>query len=108
MLTAASIFIKAVTIALLCRVAWGDFQTQKISNRHVLILGALGLSGLVVRGLSDGVWTNLYMGVLAGFLLFLAMLAFWLLHKIGAGDVKLMTVAPLAPCRRLRRRCMTR
>lgn len=95
MLTAASLLIKAVTIALLCKVAWGDFQTQKISNRHVLILGALGLCGLVVRGVSDGVWANLYMGILAGLLLFLAMLVFWLLHKVGAGDVKLMAVAPL-------------
>lgn len=95
MLTAAVILIKAVTIALLCRVAWVDFQTQKISNPHVLALGALGLVHMVLAGLSESSWTPLFVGLAAGAVLFLAMLPFWLLGKVGAGDVKLLAVAPL-------------
>ncbi len=95
MLTAAIILIKAVTIALLCRVAIVDFQTQKISNRHVLALGALGLILMLLAGFFSNSWMPLYLGLIASLVLFLAMLAFWLLRKVGAGDVKLMAVAPL-------------
>jgi prepilin peptidase CpaA len=95
MLTGAIILIKAVTIALLCKVAIADFQTQKISNRHVLMLGTLGIAHMLLAGFSKDSWMSLYVGLIAGAALFLAMLAFWLLRKVGAGDVKLLAVAPL-------------
>jgi prepilin peptidase CpaA len=95
MLTAAAIVIKAVMLALLVRIAWIDFQTQKISNRNVLILAGLGAAGLLLSALSSGSWSSLAVGFAASVVLLVVMLPFWLLRKVGAGDVKILAAAPL-------------
>lgn len=95
MLAAAAILVKAVAIALLLRIAWTDFETQRIKNNDVLALSALGVAGLGLAASSSGSWFSLTIGLIAGAVLFIAMLPLWLLRKIGAGDVKLLAVAPL-------------
>ena len=98
-----------ITIALLLRIAFIDFKTQKIANRDVMAVAVLGLSGLLLQvnptgGGGSGVldqlnavdgWANMKVAVIAGGLLFLFLIPFWLMRKVGAGDVKLMSVAPL-------------
>jgi prepilin peptidase CpaA len=101
MLVAGQILLQAVTVALLARIAVVDFRTQKITNRDVLVLAALGLAALVVQALwrieqlQGGVWWNVWMSLIVAAVLFAALLPFWLLRKVGAGDVKLMAAAPL-------------
>jgi prepilin peptidase CpaA len=101
MLVAGQILLHAVVVALLLRIALVDFKTQKIINRDVLALAALGLAGLVLRALwrlenlQVDVWWNVGMSILVAVVLFLALLPFWVLRKVGAGDVKLMGAAPL-------------
>lgn len=95
MLVATAILVKAVAIALLLRIAWIDFETQKIKNRDVLALAILGVTGLALSAFMNGSWDSLMVGGIAGIGLFVAMLVLWLLRKVGAGDVKLMAVAPL-------------
>jgi prepilin peptidase CpaA len=94
-LTGAAILVKAVAVALLLRIAWTDFDTQKIKNRDVFTLAVLGVAGLALPATLSGSWSSLTIGLIAGAVLFIAMLPLWLLRKIGAGDVKLLAVAPL-------------
>jgi prepilin peptidase CpaA len=95
MLTAAAIVVKAVTFALLLRIGWTDFKTQKIVNTDVLALGCLGIGGLTLAAVASGSWWSLMVGGAAAVLMFLALFPFWLMRKLGAGDVKLLSVAPL-------------
>ncbi|WP_027055014.1 prepilin peptidase [Mesorhizobium erdmanii] len=94
MLLAASILMRALAVVLLARAAWIDFSTQKISNRDVLLLLCLGLGSLLLLSLKSGSWLNMGLSAMAGLLLFVALFPFWVLRKIGAGDVKLMAVVP--------------
>jgi prepilin peptidase CpaA len=94
-LAAGAILVKAVGIALLLRIAWTDFETQKIKNRDVFALALLGVAGLALSATLSGSWSSLTVGLIAGAVLLVAMLPLWLLRKIGAGDVKLLAVAPL-------------
>ncbi|MER8588900.1 prepilin peptidase [Mesorhizobium sp. M1338] len=94
MLLAASLLLKALAIPLLARIAWLDFTTQKISNRDVLLLLCLGIGSLQFVSILAGSWWDMGLSAAAGLVLFLALFPFWLLRKIGAGDVKLMAVIP--------------
>lgn len=94
MLLAASLLLKVLAIPLLARIAWVDFTTQKISNRDVLLLLCLGLGSLQFLSILSGSWWDMYLGALAGLVLFIALFPFWALRKVGAGDVKLMAVTP--------------
>ena len=47
-MTAATILVKAVAIALLLRIAWTDFDTQKIKNRDVFALAVLGVAAFAL------------------------------------------------------------
>ncbi|WP_163266896.1 prepilin peptidase [Chelativorans alearense] len=106
--TATELLIAAIAIGLLVKIALVDFKTQKIANNDVLTLAILGLGSLLLQanlvgqggGVLDqlnatGGWENAAIAVMAGGLLFLLLFPFWLLRKVGAGDVKLMGVAPL-------------
>ncbi|MEI9413387.1 prepilin peptidase [Mesorhizobium sp. Cs1321R2N1] len=95
MLLIEAILLKVLAAALLARTGWLDFTTQKISNRDVLLLLCLGLGSLLLMSLRAGSWWDMGLSALAGLLLFLALFPFWLLRKIGAGDVKLLAVVPL-------------
>ncbi|MET3593146.1 prepilin peptidase CpaA [Mesorhizobium shonense] len=94
MLLAASLVFKASAILLLARIAWTDFVTQRISNRDVLLLLCLGLGALQFQSLQTHSWLEMGISAFGGVMLFLALFPFWLLRKIGAGDVKLMSVTP--------------
>ncbi|TIP06139.1 MAG: prepilin peptidase [Mesorhizobium sp.] len=95
MLLTASLVFKALAILLLGRIAWTDFSTQRISNRDVLLLLSLGLGALQFQALQTHSWLEMGISAFGGAALFLALFPFWLLHKIGAGDVKLMSITPL-------------
>lgn len=95
MLLVASLLSKALAIPLLARVAWVDFTTQKISNGIVLLLLGLGLGSLLLLAVQSGSWWDMGLSVAAGLLLFVVFFPFWILRKVGAGDVKLMAVMPL-------------
>ncbi|WP_322417894.1 prepilin peptidase [Mesorhizobium huakuii] len=94
MLLAASLLLKALAIPLLARIAWLDFTTQRISNRDVLLLLCIGIGSLQLMSLRAGSWWDMGLSAFAGLVLFLALFPFWILRKIGAGDVKLMAVVP--------------
>ncbi|WP_214474175.1 prepilin peptidase [Mesorhizobium sp. dw_380] len=94
MLLTASLLFKAFAILLLARIAWTDFTTQKITNRDVLLLLCLGLGALQFHSLQTGSWLEMGISALGGVILFIALFPFWLLRKIGAGDVKLLSVTP--------------
>ncbi|TPI45319.1 prepilin peptidase [Mesorhizobium sp. B3-1-7] len=94
LLLAASLLLKAVAIPLLARVAWLDFTTQKISNRDVLLLLCLGLGALQLVSVLTGSWWDMGLSALGGLLLLVALFPFWILRKVGAGDVKLMAAMP--------------
>lgn len=94
LLLTASLVFQALAILLLGRIAWIDFTTQRISNRDVLLLLCLGLGTLQLQALQAHSWLEMGISVLGGLVLFLALFPFWLLRKIGAGDVKLMSVTP--------------
>ncbi|MBZ9764430.1 prepilin peptidase [Mesorhizobium sp. CA8] len=94
LLLAASLVFKALAILLLVRIAWTDFTTQRISNRDVLLLLCLGLGALQFQALQTHSWLEMGISAFGGAALFLALFPFWLLRKIGAGDVKLMSVTP--------------
>jgi len=94
MLLTASLVFQGLAILLLARIAWTDFTTQRISNRDVILLLSLGLGTLQFQALQAHSWLEMGLSAFAGAALFLALFPFWLLRKIGAGDVKLMSVAP--------------
>ncbi|MER8389220.1 prepilin peptidase [Mesorhizobium sp. M1428] len=92
MLLAGALLMKGLAVSLLARIAWLDFTTQKISNRDVLLLLCLGLGSLQFMSILTGSWWDMGLSALAGLLLFVALLPFWAMRKVGAGDVKLMAV----------------
>ncbi|TIW95800.1 MAG: prepilin peptidase [Mesorhizobium sp.] len=94
MLLVEALLLKVLAIPLLAWIAWIDFTTQKISNRDVLLLLCLGAGGLLLLSLQSGSWWDLGLSALAGLLLFVALFPFWVLRKVGAGDVKLIAVVP--------------
>ncbi|TIW22291.1 MAG: prepilin peptidase [Mesorhizobium sp.] len=94
LLLTASLVFQGLAILLLGRIAWIDFSTQRISNRDVLLLLCLGLGALQFQSLQAHSWFEMGLSALAGLVLFVALFPFWLLRKIGAGDVKLMSVTP--------------
>jgi prepilin peptidase CpaA len=94
-LLTASLVFKGLAILLLGRIAWTDFSTQRISNRAVLLLLCLGLGSLQFEALQAHSWLEMGISAFGGAALFLALFPFWLLRKVGAGDVKLMSVMPL-------------
>src|SRR5262245_23725329 len=95
MLTALAIIVRALTIALMFRMALKDFKIQKITNIDVIMLGSLGIAGLMIAALADESWWNLTVGGAAAVVMLLVLFPFWLMRKLGAGDVKLLAVAPL-------------
>lgn len=94
MLLLEALLLKMLAIPLLARIGWLDFTTQKISNRDVLLLLCLGAGSLLLLALQSGSWWDMGLSASAGLLLFVALIPFWTLRKVGAGDVKLLAVVP--------------
>ena len=94
MLFAVSLLLKALAVPLLARIAWVDFVTQKIANREVLLLLCLGLGSLQLVSVASGSWWDMGLSAIAGLVLFVALFPFWIIRKVGAGDVKLMGASP--------------
>ncbi|MDX8496403.1 prepilin peptidase [Mesorhizobium sp. VK22B] len=94
LLVAASLLLKALAVPLLGRVAWVDFSTQKIANRDVLMLLCLGLGAQQLFSVQTGSWWDMGLSAIAGLALFVLLFPFWVLRKVGAGDVKLIVVTP--------------
>lgn len=96
LLTATEIGMTAVTVALLLRIAMVDFKTQKITNRDIFLVALTGTVSLAIQSLQTGLWMNgLGLSAIAAVVFFVLLFPFWLMRKVGAGDVKLMAVAPL-------------
>ncbi|KAA3448764.1 prepilin peptidase [Mesorhizobium sp. SARCC-RB16n] len=95
MLLVEALLLKALAIPLLAWIAWVDFTTQKIANRDVLLLLCMGGGSLLLLSLQSGSWWDMGLSAIGGLVLFLALFPFWVLRKIGAGDVKLLAVMPL-------------
>ncbi|MBZ9767124.1 prepilin peptidase [Mesorhizobium sp. CA6] len=94
MVLAASIVLKLLAAILLARVALRDFTSQKITNGDVLLLLSLGLGSLQLASVVAGSWWDTGLSAIAALVLFLALFPFWVLRRLGAGDVKLMSVMP--------------
>jgi prepilin peptidase CpaA len=95
MLLAVSIALKLVLIAVLCRIGFLDFTRQKIRNNDVLLVVALGVAVMIVGWLAGEEPWRIGLGVAAALVLFCLLIPFWIMGKVGAGDVKFMASAPL-------------
>ena len=78
---ATTILVPGVVLA-----SWIDWRYRKVPNWLNL---ALILVGLTVQGIFHG-WSGLGMGLLGMLLGFGLLIIPWLMHAMGAGDVKLM------------------
>ena len=79
-----------VFTTLLIAAAIGDFRSRRIPNRLVLAIALLGFGySIVADPVSSGLWKSVT-GLLVGLGLWLP---FYLLHWLGAGDVKLFAAA---------------
>lgn len=103
LLAVGSLVLMLYAVYQLGLIGAGDFQTQTIRNRDV---GYLLLTGLGIRildwmqhsdrfGLDLTGRFNFVASVVLSVSLFVVMFIFWLMKKIGAGDVKLLSVVPL-------------
>ena len=95
MLLAVSIGLKLVLIAVLCKIGFLDFTQQKIRNNGVLLVVALGAAVMIVGWLAGEVSWRIGRGVAAALARFCLLMPFWIMGKVGAGDVKFMAAAPL-------------
>lgn len=77
-------------IACLLFIGWRDFVTLKISNKIVLVLLGVYVAYTGLRFFVEGLSVAAIIDeLIAGGILFGLTFVFWLLGKIGAGDVKL-------------------
>ena len=95
MLLAVSIGLKLVLIAVLCKIGFLDFTQQKIRNNGVLLVVALGAAVMIVGWLAGEESWRIGLGVAAALALFCLLMPFWIMGKVGAGDVKFIAAAPL-------------
>lgn len=95
MLVVVLIALKLALIAYLGKIGLVDFREQKIRNDDVLAVLGLGVAATVV-GWFGGVdaWIA-GLGIVAALVLFCLLIPFWLMGKVGAGDVKFLAVSPI-------------
>jgi prepilin peptidase CpaA len=91
----ALIVLKAVAIALLAKIAVTDFRIQKIRNADLAPLLAIALAVMALEYLRQPDLARTLTAAAIAAVLFLVLIAFWLLGKVGAGDVKLLTIIPM-------------
>jgi prepilin peptidase CpaA len=87
--------LKAVAVLMLARIAVSDYLTQRIRNEHMWQLFAVAIAILLITfaGNRDALAAGFALAM--SLLLFVILLVFWLLGKVGAGDVKLLATMPL-------------
>ena len=95
----AAVLVPGVVLA-----SWIDWRYRKVPNWLNL---SLVLAGLTVQGIFYG-WSGLWMGLLGMLLGFGLLIIPWLMHAMGAGDVKLMAAIGvwLGPALTLRAFCV--
>jgi prepilin peptidase CpaA len=95
MLLVLSIGLKLVLVAVLCKIGFLDFSQQKIRNNDVLVVLGLGVAAIIVTWLGGADPFQIGLGIIAALVLFCLLIPFWIMGKVGAGDVKFMAAAPL-------------
>ena len=95
MLVAFLICAKLALVVLLGKIAVIDFTEQKIRNDDVLAVLVLSLAVLFAAWLGGANPVHIGLAVIAGLAMFALLVPFWILGKVGAGDVKLLAVSPL-------------
>lgn len=95
MLLAVLIALKLALVAVLCKIAFLDFSEQKIRNSDVLVVLGLGAATMVVSWLGGAMLWHVGLSVVAALVLFCLLIPFWLIGKVGAGDVKFLAVSPI-------------
>jgi prepilin peptidase CpaA len=91
----ASVVAKAGSIIVLAYIASSDFTTQKIRNEQLLYLLAGAAILVLLRYEQGGDLQSLLVPAAIAAVLFAVLFVFWLLGKVGAGDVKLLGIVPL-------------
>jgi len=86
---------RILAIAVLLRIGWTDLTTQKIANNDVLALATCGLAASIAASYRQNSWASLAIGLGAAAMLLAVLFPFWMLGKLGAGDVKLIAVVPI-------------
>jgi prepilin peptidase CpaA len=95
LVAATILLLKAIAVIMLIRIAVTDFRLHKIFNAHLVPLLAVALAMVVLDCVQkQSLMPAVGAGVAAG-LIFVVLIGFWLAGKVGAGDVKLLTIAPL-------------
>lgn len=90
------LIVPLVLIGLLIRIGLRDLEVQKIANNDVLALLLLGLANTGLFLLQPDLVQDAWIAPVTGVALFAILFPFWMLKRIGAGDVKLIAVIPLA------------
>lgn len=89
------IALKAIAIGMLVRIAVLDFTALRIRNDQVVALLAIAVAIVVTGFLRDFDPRKVLVLLAASAVTFIVLFVFWLLKKVGAGDVKLFAVVPL-------------
>lgn len=89
------LLLKAIAVVMLIRIAVIDFRQHKIFNRDVLPLLAVALALLILNCVQAQSVMPAIGAAAAAALIFVVLIGFWLAGMLGAGDVKLLTVAPI-------------
>lgn len=95
MLATAALFLKAAAVPLLARIAVTDFRQHKIYNAELLPLLALALAAVITECMRVHSLAPAQGAAIIAAAVFVVLIGFWLAGKLGAGDVKLMTVVSL-------------
>ena len=95
MLMAVLIALKLALVAFLCRIGFLDFSEQKIRNSDVLVVLGLGVAAMGVSWLGGIELWQVGLSVIAALVLFCLLIPFWVVGKVGAGDVKFLAVSPI-------------
>lgn len=92
---AAMLLFKAVAILMLIRIGVTDFRQHKIFNSQLVQLLSVALALVVLEATRGQAWVPAAGAAAASALIFVALIGFWVAGKVGAGDVKLLTIVPL-------------
>lgn len=95
MLIVVLIALKLALAACLCKIGFVDFREQKIRNDDILAVLGLGFATTVVSWFGGVDAWLAGLGIVAALVLFCLLIPFWLIGKVGAGDVKFLAVSPI-------------